>query len=77
MIIIRHQDGYLSVYAHASNLLVKKDQFVKQGQRIGSVGATGMVTGPHLHFEVKKYNQGMNPFDALNQKISTKVAINS
>jgi|GEM_PF-839934 len=76
MVILRHKEGYMSIYAHASSLLVKKDQYVKRGQLIARVGATGVVTGPHLHFEVKKFNTGMNPISALNEKIKTKVAQN-
>lgn len=77
MVILRHKDGYLSVYAHASSLLVKKDQFIKQRQLIGRVGATGVTTGPHLHFEIKKSNLNVNPIQALNEKIKIKLAVNS
>lgn len=77
MVILRHKDGYLSIYAHASKLLVKKGQYVKQGQEIARVGVTGLTTGPHLHFEVKKYQNRINPLQALHEKIKLKVPVKS
>ncbi|MFH9550804.1 M23 family metallopeptidase [Streptomyces sp. NBC_00377] len=52
-IVIRHRDGYFTQYAHLSRIDVRKGGRVKAGQRIGLSGATGNVTGPHLHFEVR------------------------
>ncbi len=51
---IRHADGYSSIYAHLSEVLVTRGQFVKRGQLIGLVGNTGHSTGPHLHYTLKK-----------------------
>lgn len=62
LIIIRHSDGFATVYAHLSSMAVKKGQFVARGQRIGKVGATGHARGPHLHFEIRK---GQIPIDPL------------
>lgn len=53
LIVIRHADGLATVYAHHSQLLVKKGQFVKKGQKIGFSGKSGTTSGPHLHFEVR------------------------
>ncbi|MEV8544535.1 peptidoglycan DD-metalloendopeptidase family protein [Streptomyces sp. NPDC051572] len=50
---IQHADGVVTYYAHQSAFAVRKGQAVTRGQRIGSVGATGNVTGPHLHWEVR------------------------
>ncbi|MGW2048796.1 M23 family metallopeptidase [Streptomyces sp. NPDC001858] len=52
-VLIRHGDGYFTQYAHLSRIDVRKDQRVTAGQRIGLSGASGNVTGPHLHFEVR------------------------
>lgn len=52
-VVIRHHDGRYSQYAHLSALNVKAGQSVAAGQRIARSGATGNVTGPHLHFEVR------------------------
>ncbi len=60
-IVIRHNNGFSTLYAHQSKLYVKAGQWVKAGERIGSVGNTGRSTGPHLHFEVRKYGQPKNP----------------
>lgn len=51
-VVINHNNGYSSMYAHMSRIAVKVGQVVARGQIIGYVGATGSATGPHLHFEV-------------------------
>ncbi|TGN20477.1 M23 family metallopeptidase [Leptospira idonii] len=51
-IIIQHEYGYNTLYGHCSRLLVRQGQEVKQGEMIAEVGATGNVTGPHLHYEI-------------------------
>ena len=52
-ILIDHKNGYYTFYAHLDTIKVKKGMSVIQGAIIGTVGATGNVTGPHLHFEVR------------------------
>ncbi|MET8560092.1 transglycosylase family protein [Streptomyces flaveolus] len=52
-VVIRHADGRYTQYAHLSAIAVRNGQSVTAGQRIGRSGATGNVTGPHLHFEVR------------------------
>ncbi len=61
MIEVRHVDGYSTRYAHNSTNLVQEGQQVRQGQKIGTVGATGTATGPHVHFEVLKNGEHLNP----------------
>ncbi len=53
IIILRHRNGYNTVYAHLSRINVRKGESISQGQKIGAVGATGWATGPHLHFEFR------------------------
>jgi hypothetical protein len=60
-ILIDHGNGITTRYAHASELLVKKGDIVLQNQAIGRVGQTGLVTGPHLHFEVEMDGQHIDP----------------
>ena len=63
---LSHSSGYTSLYAHLSKYAdgINPGTRVKKGQLIGYVGATGMVTGPHLHYELKKEGQQVNPLIA-------------
>ena len=67
-IFIQHAQGYISIYAHNRRNLVRKGQLVKTGQIIGTVGKTGLVTGSHLHFEIRKSSQAINPLTVLKKK---------
>lgn len=60
-VMVDHGHGVTSVYAHLSKLLVKKGARVSKGQRIGLVGATGRVTGPHLHWGVSVARTAVDP----------------
>ena len=62
LVLVRHSNGFVTAYAHASELAVKKGENIKRGQVIGKAGATGNVTGPQLHFEVRK---GATPVDPM------------
>ena len=57
---IRNREA-VTLYAHCSELLVKEGQEVKQGEKIALVGDTGKATGPHLHFEIRRNNNIINP----------------
>ena len=61
MVVIKHNMGYSTVYAHLAKINVKKNQMVKKNAIIGRVGNTGLSTGPHLHFEIKQNNKFLNP----------------
>jgi len=64
-VIIDHGNGYRTLYAHMSNIYVKKGQRVSQGQSIGQMGSTGRSTGTHLHFEIIKNGVKINPLTTL------------
>lgn len=60
-ILVAHANGFASFYAHLDRRVVASGDTVKAGQVIGMSGATGKVTGPHLHFEVRESDQPVNP----------------
>ncbi len=60
-IIVDHGGELATLYGHCSRLAVTKGQAVTQGQVIGYVGSTGLSTGPHLHFEVRKDGRPVDP----------------
>lgn len=68
MIIIRHPNRLMTVYAHNSKNYVKENTVVKQGQKIASIGSTGRSTGPHLHFEVRNDTHSVDPLPYLPKK---------
>jgi murein DD-endopeptidase MepM/ murein hydrolase activator NlpD len=61
VVVINHHNGYKTLYAHNSKLVVKVGQRVKVGQQIAKVGSTGRSTGPHLHFEIHRSGQRVDP----------------
>jgi murein DD-endopeptidase MepM/ murein hydrolase activator NlpD len=65
MVILRHDDGLLTIYAHASELLVRKGDAVERGAPIARVGQSGRTTGPHLHFEVREGTKARDPLKYL------------
>jgi murein DD-endopeptidase MepM/ murein hydrolase activator NlpD len=65
VVIIDHGFGFSTLYAHLSKISVKEGQKVKRWDVIGYVGTTGKSTGPHLHYEVRRYGQSVNPLDFI------------
>lgn len=61
LLLIKHADGWTTAYAHNAALLVKRGDVVKQGQDVATVGRTGNVQAPQLHFEVRKGTQAVDP----------------
>ena len=72
LIIIRHGDGLVSVYSHNRKNLVREGERIAQGEVIGEVGTTGRVSGPHLHFEVRRHNKARNPIHYLPRRVGVE-----
>ena len=72
LVLIRHAGGFVTAYAHAKQLMVKRGDTVKRGDVIGLAGQTGAVTSPQLHFEVRKGAAALDPL----KYISTSTASN-
>lgn len=62
-IVINHGYGYKTLYGHMNSMVVRAGQQVKRGQLIGYVGSTGLSTAPHVHYEVVKAGEKMNPIN--------------
>jgi len=71
MVVIRHNMGFMTKYAHASKTLVNKGEYVKKGQVIAQVGRTGLSTGPHVHYEILRWNKHISPAPYLDLDIFT------
>ncbi len=61
MVLIRHADKWMTAYAHLGSVMVKKGAVVKLGETIGTVGSTGNVDQPQLHFEIRHGTDALNP----------------
>lgn len=65
VVIIAHPGGWKTLYGHLSKIIVKRGQYVKQGQTIAKSGNSGYSAGPHLHFEIIKNGKHLNPRSQL------------
>jgi murein DD-endopeptidase MepM/ murein hydrolase activator NlpD len=66
LVLIKHANGYVTAYAHASELLVKRGDTIKRGQVIAKSGQSGEVQSPQLHFEIRKGQAPVDPLQFLN-----------
>jgi murein DD-endopeptidase MepM/ murein hydrolase activator NlpD len=66
LVLVRHANGYVTAYAHASELLVKRGDVIKRGQVIAKSGQSGEVGSPQLHFEIRKGSTPVDPLQFLN-----------
>ncbi|MDB5626418.1 MAG: peptidase, partial [Tardiphaga sp.] len=66
LILVRHSNGYVTAYAHASELMVKRGETIKRGQIIAKSGQSGEVGSPQLHFEIRKGSSPVDPLSFLN-----------
>lgn len=67
LVLIKHEGGYLTAYAHNGTILVHRGDHVARGQPIAKVGATGTVTQPQLHFEIRAGRNAVDPMPLLPQ----------
>ncbi len=67
LVLVRHANGYVTAYAHASEILVKRDEAVKRGQVIAKSGQTGNVSTPQVHFEIRKGSSPVDPMPYLDK----------
>ena len=61
LIVLKHELGYFTLYGHLSEIAVEQGQRMETGEALGTVGTSGKTTGPHLHFEIRKYDEQLNP----------------
>src|SRR3954454_24616996 len=66
LVLVRHSNGYVTAYAHASELMVKRGDTIKRGQIIAKSGQSGEVASPQLHFEIRKGSSPVDPLQFLN-----------
>ncbi|MGW4754275.1 aggregation-promoting factor C-terminal-like domain-containing protein [Streptomyces chartreusis] len=76
-VMINHGGGLQSLYAHMSRIMTKLHAHVNAGQQIGKVGATGNVTGPHLHLEARRNGRAIDPMPFLQSKGFVGTAVGS
>ena len=69
LVVLDHNDGYSSWYAHLERVEVAAGEWVPIGDRLGLIGASGQVTGPHLHFEIRYHNRCQVPTRFLDMEV--------
>ena len=71
LLLIKHQDGWVTAYAHAERLLVRRGDKVRRGQPIALVGSSGNVSSPQLHFEIRKGTRAIDPEKVLAPRVAS------
>ena len=74
VVMLKHRNNQMTVYAHLSRIGVTRGQTVSQGQTVGAVGATGWATGPHLHFEFRVNGVHQDPMTIAHQAQAVPVS---
>jgi len=72
-VVLKHPDGFQTRYAHLASMNVSTGESIAARQKLGAVGNTGHSTGPHLHFEVTRWGQQLDPGTALAQRLRGKL----
>lgn len=70
LVVVDHENGFKSKYAHLKKAYVKKGDYLEIGDEIGEVGSTGRSTGPHLHYEILYHDKDVDPMPFVKAKIS-------
>jgi murein DD-endopeptidase MepM/ murein hydrolase activator NlpD len=71
LILIRHANGYVTAYAHLAELQVKEGDKVRRGQVIAKAGATGSVSQPQVHFELRKGSRPVDPIKFMSSEAAS------
>ena len=61
LVLVKHDGGYMTAYAHLGEILVSEGDVLTTGDTIGSIGSTGRVDTPQLHFEIRKSRKPIDP----------------
>ena len=77
LVIVTHNSGVETYYAHLSKFDVIAGQEIRQGELVGRVGSTGRVTAPHLHYEVRVGGAPVNPYRYLVRSVATTQPVKS
>ena len=67
-VLVRHPEGYETIYGHASRLLVHEGDSVRTGQVIALSGSSGRSTAPHLHFEIRREGRSLDPLTVVKRE---------
>ena len=67
-VLMKHSDGSETLYCHCSKILVEEDDVIRAGEVVAQVGSTGWATGPHLHFEIHRDGNSIDPLTVLKAK---------